>query len=92
MCKGKKKKDPVADNNACYLSGKYYMLDMSDLSHGSHPNDKYVRRVMARKMAEIPQPIYVMKVRMVAWTRLIIGSLERSCTKTTKKEVTAHWH
>lgn len=38
-----------------------------------------MRRVTDRKMAETPQPIYVMKVRMVAWTRLVRGSLERSC-------------
>lgn len=39
----------------------------------------------ARKIAEIPQPIYVIKVRMVAWRRLVIGSLERSCKKSLKK-------
>lgn len=38
-----------------------------------------MRRVTDRKIAETPQPIYVMKVRMVAWTRLVRGSLERSC-------------
>lgn len=42
-----------------------------------------------RKMAEIPQPIYVIKVRMVAWRRLVRGSLERSCKK--RKKVTAEW-
>lgn len=36
---------------------------------------------MARKIAEIPQPMYVMKVRMVLWTRLVIGCLERSFMK-----------
>lgn len=40
----------------------------------------------ARKIAEIPQPIYVIKVRMVAWRRLVIGSLERSCKKSKKKK------
>lgn len=44
----------------------------------SHPKAKYVRRVAARKMAETPQPMYVIKLRMVAWRRLVMGSLERS--------------
>lgn len=44
----------------------------------SHPKARYVRRVAARKMAEIPPPMYVIKLRMVAWRRLVMGSLERS--------------
>lgn len=44
----------------------------------SHPKAKYVSRVAARKIAEIPQPMYVIKLRMVAWRRLVRGSLERS--------------
>lgn len=42
-----------------------------------------------RKMAEIPQPIYVMKVRMVAWTRLVRGSLERSCKEVSARVLSA---
>lgn len=58
----------------------------------THPKDKYVRRVTERKMAEIPQPIYVIKVRMVACTRLVSVSLERSCGKAKKQgKVTAEW-
>lgn len=37
--------------------------------------------VTARKIAEIPQPMYVIKVRMVLWRRLVIGCLERSFMK-----------
>lgn len=40
-----------------------------------------MRRVTDRKMAEIPQPMYVMKVRIVFWRGLIIDCLERSCKK-----------
>lgn len=38
--------------------------------------------VMDRKMAEIPQPIYVIKVRIVAWRGSVSSPLERSWKKT----------
>lgn len=38
-----------------------------------------MRRVTERKMAETPQPMYVINVRIVDWMGSVIGCLERSC-------------
>lgn len=34
------KKDTVADSNACYYNGNYCMMDVCNLSYGSHPKAK----------------------------------------------------